>query len=526
MSKVVVGAADQAVATELRGMAAEIEGAEIVSFLESTTELSAYVGRARPDVVLLHDRLGPQATADAVREITFRSPATSVLVVNTKGDLGGAIGAMEAGAKGVLSYPLAFDDLVVKFEAARAWSERMSGLLTGAVADSARELGRHGRLTVVAGAKGGVGATTVATHMAIDLHRKVPGIKVCLVDLDLQAGDVSAILDARRRVSIADVAKVAQDLSASTILDALVLHESGISLLLTPVQVAETEFVTANAVRAILSLLRQEFDVILVDAGAHATPAQAAAVEIADEVVVVVTPDVLAMRSYRRTVEAWESLGVRAEQELHVLVNRVSRDDVLNMEALGRLTSARLVATPLPAMFRRLERGINARNPDEVNEAAWWRSLERIGAEIGVHAVGSGARAAPPPAKEKPSRRKAGRARTRVRSETGQVTVETVALVPLVVLICLLVWQLGLTALTLSWSGNAANAAAREYAVSGDLGRAEDAARDALPASMRDRVSVSVDGDEVRVATQVPVLCVGCGGLGEISQTSSVVDEP
>ncbi|MEZ0577375.1 AAA family ATPase [Nocardioides sp. MH1] len=524
MTKVVVGAADQAIISELRGMATEIEGAEIISYLESTTELSAYVARVRPDVVLLHDRLGPQATADVVREVTFRSPATSVLVVNTKGDLGGAIGAMEAGAKGVLSYPLAFDDLLSKFEAARGWSERMSGLLTGAVADSARELGRHGRLTVVAGAKGGVGATTVATHMAIDLQRKVAGIKVCLVDLDLQAGDVSAILDARRRVSIADVAKVSQDLSASTILDALVEHESGISLLLTPVQVAETEHVTASAVRAILSLLRQEFDVILVDGGSHATPAQAAAVEVADEVVVVVTPDVLAMRSYRRTVEAWESLGVRAEQELHVLVNRVSRDDVLNMDALGRLTSARLVGTPLPAMFRRLERGINARNPDEVNEASWWKGLERIGGEIGVHGAPTRTGPSPTSSKDKPKRRRGTRAK--VRSEAGQVAVETVALVPLVIFVCLLVWQLGLTALSLSWAGNAANAAAREYAVSGDLGKANEAARDALPSGMRDAVRVAVDGDSVRVVTQVPVLCTGCGGLGEISQSSHVVEEP
>lgn len=533
MTTVVVGAADQAIITELRGMVSEIDGATVSAYLESTTELSAHTGRMKPDVVVLHDQLGPQATSDVVREITFRSPATGVLVVNTRGDLDGAIGAMEAGAKGVLSYPLSFDDLLTKFDAARSWSERMAGLLTGAVADTSRELGRHGRVTAVAGAKGGVGTTTVATHLAVDLQRKVPGTKVCLVDLDLQAGDVSAILEARRRVSIADVAKVSQDLSASTILDALVVHESGVSLLLTPVQVAETEFVTANAVRAILGLLRQEFDVILVDAGSHATPAQAAAVEVADEVVVVVTPDVLAMRSFRRTVEAWESLGVRAEQELHVLVNRTSRDDVLNMDAVARLTSANLVGTTLPAMFRRLEKGINARNPDEVTEASWWKRLEQAGAEIGVHtavaaaagAIGpAGVRAAGGPVPPEP--RKGKRRGKRVKAESGQITVETVALVPLVVLICMLVWQLGLTALTLSWTGNAANAAAREAALGGDAAAVNEAARDALPAGMRDRVTVAVHGDRVTVRTAVPLLCTSCGGIGKISQTSQVVEEP
>lgn len=519
MTRVLVGAADQSLTTELRNLLAEIDQAEIIGYEESTPELSATAARAKPEIVILHDRLGPQAAPEIVRELVFRSPATAVLVVNSAGDYATALKAMEAGAKGVLSHPLAFDDLLARFEAAAEHAERMAGLLSGAVADTGRDLGRHGRVTVFAGAKGGVGTTTIATHMAIDLHRRVGGLKVCLVDLDLLSGDVAGVLEARQRVSISDVAKVAEDLSAATIVDALVQHESGISLLLTPMQAHESELVTASAVRAILGLLRQEFDVILVDGGSHTTPAQAAAVEIADNVVTVVTPDVLAMRSYRRTVQAWEGLGVRSEQELHVLVNRYSRDDVLNPDALARLTSATVVSTRLPAAFRKLERAVNARNPDEVREATWWSALERIGAEIGVHRAPAPTE---PPAVR--SARKRGGAR-RAKAESGQLAVETVALVPVVVLICLLAWQVGLTALAFVWNGHAANAAARAEAIGQDPG---EAARDAVPDSMRDRVSVSVGSDgQVRVATSIPLLCPGCAALpGKISQSVDPVDEP
>ncbi|WP_166139789.1 AAA family ATPase [Nocardioides ochotonae] len=517
MTKVVVGAADQAVVRELRALLAEIEGTEILSIVESSHELSAVVARLKPAVVLLHDQLGPQSAPDVVRELVFRSPTTGVLVVNSGMDGDTALLAMEAGAKGVVRYPMGFDDLLSRFEVARQWSERMSGLISGAVADTARDLGRHGRVTVIAGAKGGVGTTTIATHMAIDLQRKVPGTKVCLVDLDLQAGDVSGIVEARQRVSIADVAKVAEDLSAATILDALVRHESGVSLLLAPVQVQESEYVTANAVRAILGLLRQEFDVVLVDGGSHATPAQAAAIEVADTAVVVVTPDVLAMRSFRRSVQAWEGLGVRSEQELHVVVNKVSRDDALTFDAVGKLTSASVVSTWLPSAFRTLERSVNSRNPDEVREATWWSALERIGAEIGV---GGQSPVAPAPART-PSRK----GRRRAKAEAGQIAVETVALVPLVALVCLLAWQVGLTALAFVWNGHAANAATRAHAIGQDP---SVAARDAVPDSMRDSVRVTVLGDgTVKVSTKVPVLCPGCAALpNEISQTSDVVEEP
>jgi pilus assembly protein CpaE len=284
------------------------------------------------------------------------------------------------------------------------------------------------------------------------------------------------------------------------------------------VQVHETEYVTPAAVRAILGLLRQEFDVILVDGGSHATPAQAAAVEVADTVVTVVTPDVLAMRSFRRTVQAWESLGVRAESDLHVLINRVSRDDVLNPDALARLTSAKVVSMRLPASFRRLERAVNSRDPGEVREAAWWSALERIGAEVGVSNV-----AAPAPEVRAPARRRGGARRATV--EAGQVAVETVVLVPLVLAICLLAWQVALTALAFVWNGHAANAAARAEAIGEDPAAA---ARAAVPGSIRDQVQVSVLGDgTVKVTMQVPAICPGCAQLpGHISQTSHVVEEP
>lgn len=529
MTKVIIGAADQSVTTDLRNRLSEVDDVEVTFYAETTAELSAVVGRDKPDVVFVHDLLGPDAASNTIRDLVFRSPATAVLLISSVDDPGGAMAAFEAGAKGVLRYPFALEDVLSKLSTAREWAERMGGLISGVAQDTRQEMGRRGRVTVFAGAKGGVGTTTIATHMALDIHRKMPGSRVCLVDLDLQAGDISGILEARQRVSIADVARVSEDLSARTVTDALVQHDSGVSLLLTPVEIHETEFVTAGAIRAILALLRLEFDVILVDGGSHATPAQAAAVEVADEVVAIVTPDVLAMRAFRRVVTAWEGLGVRTEQEVHLLVNRVSREDVLNADALSRLTSAQIISTRLPAMFRRLERAVNSRNPDDVREAVWWTALEKIGAEVGV--TGAAGRALveePPPtraaaaAERRPRTRRERRAAAR---ESGQVAMETVALVPAVIVMCLLAWQVGLTALAFVWNGHAANEAARAVSVGEDP---VAAARNAMPASMRSTIHVSVRSDQrtVEVRSDIPVLCPGCGSLPkQVSQTAKAVSE-
>lgn len=532
MTRVIIGAADQSVAADLRNRLSEVEDVDVVYYAETTAELSAAIARDKPDVVFIHDLLGPELPANAIRDVVFRSPATAPLLISSVDDPESAMAAFEAGAKGVLRYPFALEEVLAKLSTAREWSQRMGGLLSGATQDSNHELGRRGRVTVFAGAKGGVGTTTIATHMALDLNRKMPGTRVCLVDLDLQSGDISGILEARQRVSIADVARVSEDLSSRTVTDALVMHDSGVALLLTPIEIHETEFVTASAIRAILALLRQEFDVILVDGGAHATPAQAAAVEVADEVVAIVTPDVLAMRSWRRTVTAWEGLGVRTEDEVHLLINRVSREDVLTPEALARLTAARIVSTRLPAMFRRLERAVNSRNPSEVRESVWWSALEKIGAEVGVTGPVRPAetRAVETPgadtsAATRAARRPRSRRERRAASESGQIAMETVALVPVVITLCLLVWQVGLTGLAFVWNGHAANEAARALSIGEDPG---NAARSSMPSSMRSsiRVNVQPDGASVRVASDIPVLCPGCGKLPkQIVQTARAVNE-
>lgn len=540
MTTVVIGAADQSVASDLRTALNEVEDTEVAFLADNTAELVSAVLRLQPDVVFVHDMLGPEPVIQTIRDLSLRAPGTAMLLVSSVPDNASAVTALEAGAKGVLSYPLAFEEVLARLASATEWAERMQGLLSGAAVDGGGETAR-GRLISIAGAKGGVGVTTVATHLAIDVNRKIPGYRVCLVDLDILSGDVSGILEARQRVSIADVARVSEDLSARTVTDAVVLHESGVYLMLAPLEIRDTDFVTPQAVRAILSHLKHEFDMVIVDAGSHVTPAHAAAIEVSDEVIAMVTPDVLSLRSWRRLMSVWESLGVREETDVHLLVNRVSREDVLGPDAIAKLTSAQVVSTRLPAMFRALEPAVNARAPEQVRDSVWWKALEAIGREVGIvqlasptasttaPAAGAPDQPAPAPSRRERNARRRGARRQAQGSaaESGQISIETVALVPLALLLCLLAWQVGLVGLGFVWNGHAANAAASSYSIDGDVGRARAAALDAVPDSMRGQVSVASTGpDTLRVSFDVPIAAPRFGNLHRLTTEVGVQEEP
>jgi pilus assembly protein CpaE len=521
--KIVIGAAEQSIAYDLRAALTEMEGVDALFVVESTTELVAAVMRLDPDVVLVHDQLGPDPVMQTVRDLALRRATCAALVVTLAPTADQFALAMDAGARGLVTYPPTFEDLQTRVSAAGDWSQQMRRLLGGSSATGDLAGGGPGRARVITfvGAKGGVGTTTIATHVALDVVRTVPGHKVCLLDLDLEKGDVAGIIEVRNRASIADVAKVSEDLSAQAVGDAVVVHESGLHLLLSPTDVRDVEAVDPRSLREVLAVLRQEYDLVVIDAGSHVTPAQAAVVELADEVVVVATPDVLALRALRRAVSQWESLGVRKESDLHVLLNRVSKQTAVSAETVRQLTRAPVLSVGLPSMFRRLEPAINARDPLSVREEIWWRTLRTIGQEInlvrGRNPAGGAAEAAPS--------RKSRKARVRAgQGDSGQAALETIGIFPLLLVVCFTVWQVGLTGLTMVWSGHAANAAARAASVNTDPGRA---ARGAVPGGMADDLTVSTSGDTVTVRLRVPIGAPGIGAFpGSITTSRTVVREP
>lgn len=102
-----------------------------------------------------------------------------------------------------------------------------------------------------------------------------------------------------------------------------------------------------------------------------------------------------------------------------------------------------------------------------------------------------------------------------MRSERGQATVELVAVVPAVVVACVIAWELVLAGHAAWLAASAARTGARAVAVGRD-GRA--AARGVAPSS-----SVSVlGGGRVRVLVPVPVLVPGWSSAVRVSATAGL----
>ncbi|MFD3994108.1 TadE/TadG family type IV pilus assembly protein [Streptomyces sp. NPDC058583] len=112
------------------------------------------------------------------------------------------------------------------------------------------------------------------------------------------------------------------------------------------------------------------------------------------------------------------------------------------------------------------------------------------------------------------------------RDDRGQVAVEFLGMVPLILLTLALLWQVVLVGYTFTLAGNAADEAARACAVGDDGAAAAGRHIDgAWSASGGDCGDVSGGLVHVRVSVEVPVLVPGLGGLFPVVGEAGAVYE-
>lgn len=518
-SSVIIGAGDHVVAYEIRSLVGEVDGFHVEDVADSSDRLEDSAVRRDPDIVIVHGGIGPVPVLQLVRDLAMRRPGSAILVMADHVTPEVFTEAMDAGARGVLQHPAALEEMQARLTSAAQWSAQMRKHLTSPSGQFTEETGR-GRVFAVAGSKGGVGTTTIAAHLAHHFVGAVPGKSVCLVDLDVEKGDLGNLLGITHRLDISDLAKVSDDLSASTVNSAIHRDPSGVALLMAPTNVEDVGSVGDRETRLILGVVRRQFDIVVVDIGSHVTPVSAAAVEIADEAVLVANPDVLSLRGVHRIFEAWGRVGVRKPEETKVVLNRVSKVADIQPESVVRLIPTPPCKATLPAAFKRLEPGLNFRTPDEVKDRAWWSGIDALAREVGLITESD-----TPPARQRPERRPGRSRRRQLATENGHAALEFVGMFPIIVFLVLALWQVGLTMTSLALTGHAANEAARAVAVGDDVDTATTTVPDWFAGSMD--ASVSPAGDTVRVRTDLPVLVPGWSVAGwHYTAEVGVVDEP
>jgi pilus assembly protein CpaE len=220
----------------------------------------------------------------------------------------------------------------------------------------------------VASSSGGCGKTFYATNLACYLAAQT-GQRVCLVDLDLQFGEVSTALHLRPRFTISDLLSrepVDEDDLDEHVEEYLEEHELGFSVLAAPFSPADADMIAPKDVYKVMGALRRHFDYIVVDTPAQLSEIVLAAFDHSTRVLCMVTLDLPSIRNMRVFLSTLEKLRI-SSQTIGVVLNKVEDDIGIDIADVQEVLDDKIVSV-LP-YSREVMKSINKGKPALVSAA-------------------------------------------------------------------------------------------------------------------------------------------------------------
>ena len=522
-ARVLVATGSDDIAERVRSMSSETESMALVGRAADSAETVDALRRTDVDVLLLDVDLGPLSVVELARSIGASFPFVGIVVLASTSSPLALRAAIDCGARGVLNLPLAFEELEANVGAAAEWAE---GVRDYAANPRLTSMPTRGATMIgVAGGKGGAGTSTVALHLALAVAQHSQASKqrrlVCLVDLS-ETGDARLRLDIYARRDLLDLAQVSRELSVRHLEEALYIHHTGLRVLLGPEQAEFRDEIDPGATRAILGALAASHEVVIVDLGVGTSRSALAAAELADDVVVVATPDVVSIRAANRLAALWERTSARTG-EVKLLLNRASRRSEVQPDLLAKASQVGVTETRIPANFKELEGPLNSGAPETLSDRGLLRAFLALADELDILED-------PQEALEARGERDGERERTwwqraRPQGNSGFIAVDAIFAVLLLGFFGLIMLQFMLTGVTFILAGHAADRAAKAQSLglTADVGRA---ARADLPGAWTPGV-VQPDGrSAVTVSLRVPSVVPGLRVPLDISSTSHAISEP
>lgn len=308
---------------------------ESVSFKEGLEHLV----RTMPNVALIGLDEDTEAAVSFAKLMREEAPAITLIAVASLRDADLILTAMRVGFAEFVALP---DD-----------AETLREAVSKAAVSRSDDVGTAMVVTLV-GAKGGVGTTLLAAHLAAELA----GIhRVLCIDLDFSKGDLAAVMDVNAQENIADLLPRAANVDERMLLAHTLVHGSKVHLLCQPDDVDRIEAVEPDDLFNVINAAAQGYQYVIIDAGSNIDDTNDVAVRVADHVLLVSTPDVVSVRDAHRRYRSLMTRNVD-RANVKVVLNRMTKQPYLTPEQIETNLGVKVVGM-VPDDPKRVDQAVN-----------------------------------------------------------------------------------------------------------------------------------------------------------------------
>lgn len=261
---------------------------------------------------------------------------------------------VRAGAHDVIPLPLSIDDLETSLGPIR--DELAKSGATTATA--------NGKLVTAIKSVGGVGATALLTQLAIRVAQQQAGgdKQSCLVDLDVQFGDVAFQLGLQSKLTLVDLLEAGNRLDTALLRSTTTEHSSGLNVISAPKDMMPIEGMPNEQLLQIVELATRAYANVFVDLPANWTNWSLSLVARSHLVLLITELSVAGLNRARRQLDLLHSQDLQS-LDVRVVINRFEKSQTRTIraadvrEALGRDVNY-YIANDFQLMRSAIDRGV------------------------------------------------------------------------------------------------------------------------------------------------------------------------
>ena len=261
---------------------------------------------------------------------------------------------VRSGARDVVPLPLDIMDLETALAPLR---EELSNR-------GRRAQSRNSKIVSIIKSVGGVGATAIATQLAVQFaaSEAQAGREACLVDLDVQFGDAAFQLGLRPKLSLSELLGAGARLDGDLVRATATEHASGLKVIAAPPELMPLEGITSEHVIEVVEAAAREFGTAFVDLPSNWTNWSLSLLARSDLVLLVTELTVASLHRAKRQLALFESQDLDTAN-IRIVANRFEKGLLRTIrasdvkEALGRDISY-TVANDFALMSAAIDRGI------------------------------------------------------------------------------------------------------------------------------------------------------------------------
>jgi pilus assembly protein CpaE len=339
--------------------------------------LTQRIATLNPSLVFV-DFSGGRAAAASVAAAAARAayPGLQIVAVGSVSEPESALAALRAGVRD-------FIDLAAPAQDALR--------ITRQVIDNLVEpVSRHGHVTVLLGARVGMGVSTLAANLSAMLHRRdaAQGRRSLLFDLGLPAGDGTLLLNTRSEFNFVEAVRNLRRFDQTFVHTALSRHASGLALSSLPANLADMREVSYSSSVSLVNRLRAFFDQQIIDLGGFSNSEFIAqVVQAADETWLLCDQGVASIVSAVGVLDSLREEGVDIAN-VRLIVNKFEPDLGLTAGQIAQRLDIPLLAT-LPERRVPLGQAVNQGQLliDQAPRDPYVRALEPLVTKLGGPAL-------------------------------------------------------------------------------------------------------------------------------------------